>query len=118
MENTNAEPQFKRVSAGGEGGGAITFIRPSELSEAGTTGEIVRGVYAGTVENSLTGKQDFKFQLSNGDIAVLNSAGNLPSRMSQVEVGTLTRVLYNGKQKISKGKYAGKMAHNFEVETA
>ena len=51
-----------------------------------------------------------------GQTIGLNSAGGLDKAMEKVEEGTVIQVMYNGTSTIEKGKYAGKDAHNIEVD--
>lgn len=105
---------FKPVNSGN--GGGITFIRPSQLEEPGL---LVEGIYTGAIPNSFDDtKSDYKFETEDGRTVVINSAGQLAYQMKSVEVGTLVRVEYMGKQEMKKGKNKGKKAHSFEVLVA
>jgi hypothetical protein len=61
---------------------------------------------------------DYKFENDDGSITVINGAGNLGAQMAKVATNSIVTVEYRGKQKIKKGKMAGKEAHNFSVLTA
>lgn len=103
---------FKPVNTGGN----IEFIKPSALSEAGTTGLILEAIYLGPVQSALDpSKNDYKFEKENGDIVVINNCGSLANQLKSVEAGTVVQISYNGKQKIKSGKMAGKEAHSFSV---
>jgi len=99
-------------------GSTLTYIRPSKLAEEGVTGTIVEGVFVAAVDNDMTGKQDFKFELANGNLVVLNGAGNLAYQMKNVTPGALTRIDYLGKSVIKSGPREGKEAHGFKVMIA
>lgn len=97
----------------------LTFIKPSELKEKGTTGVIAEGVFVGTMPNKYNeAKPSYKIEQDDGSIIVVNSAGNLQHRMAAVKQGQLVQISYNGMSKILKGKMAGKDSHQFEVLVA
>ena len=101
---------FKEVTVG-EG---INYIRPSKLAEEGKTGVILTGEYLGTVPNTMSNNNDYKFKTDDG-ISVINSSGSLAIRMDQIQPGTLCQVVYNGKSEIASGTFKGKLAHQFNV---
>jgi hypothetical protein len=112
MSNTGAR---KMKSATGMEGAGVTFIRPSKLTGP-QAGLIEEAVYTGSTPNNFDeDKSDYAFEKEDGSKVVLNGAGNLGYQMSKVQVGTICTINYNGKQKITKGKLAGKESHNFEV---
>ena len=96
-------------------GKSLTFIKPSKLAEQNVTGTILEGVYVAAVPNEMTGKTDFKFELEDGNLAIVNGAGNLGYQMQNVQPGTLVRIDYLGKSEIKTGPRAGKQAHGFKV---
>lgn len=110
---------FKRVgNAAASNEKPLRFIRPSDLSDEGTTGVILEGAYIGPVANNLEpSKSDYKFE-TDSEIIILNGSGSLTYRMKDVTPGSLVQVVYNGKQKIKKGKMAGRDAHSFDVLVA
>lgn len=76
----------------------------------------VEGIFVGATANkTYPEKLDYKFKTVDGKTVVVNEGGNLKSRMNGIEAGTLLAIRYLGMQKITKGKMAGKMAHNVEV---
>lgn len=101
--------------------GAITFIRAGELNKAGTTGVVAVGTYEGTLPNNKDAeKLDYKIRLQNGDLAIVNVAGNLKYRMDQaiekgLQVGDIVQISYLGKTPMTSGKYKGTPAHSFDV---
>lgn len=96
--------------------GNLTFIRLKDLA-AGAT---IDGIYQGTVKNPRTNKMDVKLTLADGSSAILNAGGNLNYRLGEakIEVGQPVRIIYNGKSKMTKGDFAGTLAHSFNVLTA
>lgn len=106
---------FKRPSSNTDDGG-ISFIRMGQL-KAGDL--IVEGIYIGSTQNSMyPEKLDFKFKTNDDKTVVVNEGGNLKFRMNDIAAGTLVRIEYKGKQKITKGPRAGKEAHNVDVLVA
>lgn len=111
-ERTFALPEGREESQ-------VEFIRPARLHEDGFTGVVLEGTYVESQPNPFnTDKLDFKFELDDGRIKVINGAGNLGYKMSFINAGDYVQVEYEGKQDITKGDYKGKKAHNFEVRTA
>lgn len=51
-----------------------------------------------------------------GQTIGLNSTGQLNNAMEKVEEGQIIQVMYNGMAEMEKGKYAGKDAHQVEVD--
>jgi hypothetical protein len=74
---------------------------------------LAEGKYAGQVEGTY-GIQHL-IHLADGSEAVLNSSGHLNFLLKQVNIGDNIQVTYLGKEKCTKGKFAGKDAHNFAV---
>jgi hypothetical protein len=99
---------------------SIEFIKPSDLANAGTKGEILTGTFVEGIQNQFNkDKLDYKFKReSDGATVVINSTGSLSYQMRNVIPGTLCQVLYNGKETITKGPMKGKEAHNFKVNVA
>lgn len=116
----NSGTKFVRPEgAVSEGGQQLTFIKPAELNKLGKTGIIVEGLFVGTMPNQYDeNKPSYKIEQEDGSIIVLNSGGNLKARMTGIETGTLVQVSYNGMAKLTKGKFAGKDVHQFEVLVA
>lgn len=97
----------------------LTFIKASELKEAGKTGIIAEGTYVGTMPNKFNeDKPSYKIEQEDGSILVVNSAGNLQYRMGSVKLGQLVQISYLGMEKLTKGKFAGKESHQFDVLVA
>ena len=111
----SAEKSFKPVLDGD--GGNVTYIRPKELAENGITGVVAQGIFTGTTPNNFDeSKNDYKVQLDDGTVAILNSTGSLRNQLEKVATGSYVRINYNGMEAIKTGKMAGKPAHSFLVE--
>lgn len=119
MSDTNTVSRtFKSVNGKSLDGSAdsIRFIRAKELSEAGTTGVVVQGIYEGTLPNKFDeNKPDYKIRQDDGVLAILNSTGSLAKQMAKVAEGSYVQVQYLGMQPIKSGKMAGKLSHSFIV---
>jgi hypothetical protein len=99
--------------------GGITFIRPKELADAGTTGVVAEGIFEGTLPNSFDdAKSDYKVRTESGNLIVLNSTGSLASQMAKVAVGSYVQIQYLGMKPITAGKMKGKMSHSYIVGIA
>jgi len=81
--------------------------------------ESVTGKYIGLTEKpDKYGKHGFIVGKENGDQVSLNSTGLLAKKMVHVSEGDEIQVTYKGKSKITKGKWAGSMAHNIKLAVA
>ena len=60
---------------------------------------------------------NFESGFKVGRNATLNSAGGLNKVMEEIDPGTIVQVVYNGVNEMTKGPFAGKMAHSVEVGT-
>jgi hypothetical protein len=62
----------------------------------------------------------FKSSAANKEFAgstmVLNNTGLLMKALEEVEIGSYLQITYNGTSEIQKGLYAGKEAHNMDIE--
>lgn len=73
------------------------------------------GVYKGPIEGKFG--IEHKFIQTNGETVILNSSGHLNWLMeNKAMVGSMCNVYYKEKTKLTKGKFAGKDSHNFELE--
>jgi hypothetical protein len=96
----------------------VEFVNARQLSDAGTTGEVLIGTLDGSITNQFDGT-DYAFtRLSDGKKVIINGCGSLKRQLKDVSAGTLCRVSYNGETKVAKGPLRGKMVHNFLVEIA
>lgn len=110
-----SEPTYKKV----EVQGGLTFIRPSQLAEEGTTGVIVEGKYIESLPNNFDEKKsDYKILTLDGETVIINGCGSLDNQMKVVAPGTLVQIEYNGKGILEKGKMKGKPFHDFTVLVA
>lgn len=111
-ERSFALPEGREVSE-------IEFIKPAKLSQEGFTGVLLEGTYVSSQPNPFNAdKLDYKFELDDGALKIINGAGNLGYKMGFINVGDYVQVEYQGKQPMTKGDYKGTLAHNFEVKTA
>ena len=108
--------KFTKVEVPVEAGG-ITYISPKSLSENGITGVIVEGEYLGT-QKSQFDNEDFLLLRDDGSQVLINHTGGLAKQMGQVNIGDYLRISYEGKKIMTSGKFKGKSAHQFLVETA
>jgi hypothetical protein len=56
------------------------------------------------------------FPVTSGELIHINSGGNLKNLMNEVSLGDIIKVQYNGKAKITKGKWTGTETHDIAVE--
>lgn len=110
-------------TAGVAGSGKSTFIRLRPLKETEVTtckelklGERISGVLKNTFVSEKFGKNNFVLSQQDGTEVIITDAGNLGSRMTEVPMGAYVEIEYNGKSKMTKGKWAGTPAHNFTVQ--
>lgn len=97
----------------------VNYINAKDLEESGKTGIILEGVYVAAIPNQFDDtKNDYKFETEDGRTVVINNTGGLRYQMDKVAPGTLVQITYNGKEKMTTGKNAGKLAHNFLVSIA
>jgi hypothetical protein len=107
------------VFGSSEARGSIIRIKPKELAESGTLGEIFVGRYEGTLPNSMNpDSPDYKFRGNADTLYILNSCGSIKKGMASVVEGDLVRVSYKGQNKMTKGPAKGKLAHLFQIDTA
>jgi hypothetical protein len=99
---------FKKVS------GARRYYKYNECKPGQKL--VDAGVYVGPEEGKFGTQHVFKQQ--NGEIVVLNSAGQLNWQLDNYATpgATLCNVFYAGKNMLTKGAFKGKEAHNFELE--
>lgn len=104
---------------GSEKRGPILRVKPKQLAEEGTTGELFIGRYLGEAPNSLNpDSPDYKFRGGNDSLIFLSSCGSIKRQMKDVKAGDIVRVSYEGQGVIKKGPMKGKKVHNFTIETA
>lgn len=123
LKAVNAVPAgYTRIS-GGNGEEIVTFYRftPAKpgTPKAGVlnAGDALEGVYAGSYENKKFGNTVHKLRTAEGLVALPN-ATQLNNALKGITEGTKLYIVYNGKNKIQTGKFAGKEAHSFEVSAA
>lgn len=118
MENKQTA-ELKSVSGSK---GNVSFVSAKKLADAGTTGVVAEGTYEGRVEEQTKFglKSNVKIRAANGDLIIVNDAGNLDYRMSQaidqgLEIGGAIQISYLGKTPMNSGPYKGTLSHSFDV---
>ena len=107
------ERKFKSVKPENAG---IQFIRAKQLFDDKIDGEVLQGTFLEAEPNPLDERKlDYKFEKEDGDLVIINGAGNLGFSMKFVDPGEYVQVCYHGMQEIAKGPMKGKMSHNFSV---
>ena len=96
----------------GEGGQVKSFIGPKEMKE----GQELEGTYRGTftVDGKFGPQLVHKLDTTDGLIGI-NGNGMLNKKLAQVSEGTAVTIVYNGEEKIKKGKFKGSSAYQFSV---
>lgn len=103
---------FSKMKKTEVGGG--NFIKYPECKPGQV---LVQGEYLGEVPNKFNpAKPNFRFKNNDGSILTLPASGQLNSAFSAIESGTLVSVTFLGKEKITKGSFAGKEANSFKIE--
>ena len=98
---------------------SLTFVKASELAKGNKIGVILEGEYEGTSENKFNvSKPNHKFRLDNGNMVIINAAGNLNHQLKGVKIGDYCRVEYLGQEPLKKGKFVGVLCHQFLVMIA
>lgn len=106
-----SERNFQPVSGG------IKFISPKSLADAGALGVVLEGIFLEALPNTFdSSKNDFKFELEDGEIVVINHSGGLAYQMNRVELGSLVQISYDGKKLLESGPNKGKESHMFSVQ--
>lgn len=90
--------------------GGAPIIKLDSYSEGDV---VIEGVYVGSYETQF-GQPAFKFMEKNGSIRAV-SCGTLKHKMQDVEKGTTCRIIYLGKQILSKGTYKGRSFHDVDL---
>jgi hypothetical protein len=115
---------MKRITgSGGEGNGSVDIFYRFTPSTTGNgvvleKGNTVEGTYLGSPVTKMYNKPFHKIRTANNETVALPSAGQLDKAMAKLTVGTNVKVIYNGRTKITTGRFAGKEAHLFEVYAA
>lgn len=80
-------------------------------------GDTIVGQYNGSFTTKKFGTTYHKVMTENGLVAI-PGAGQINTLIKQVPVGAEVQVVYNGKEAIKKGQFAGKMAHSFSLSAS
>ena len=97
---------FKSVSADNN----TTYLSAADLAD-----REIQGKYLGVVEGKFG--PNYKIQTNEGTV-IVNGCGALNSQFPKVAEGTLIRLEYRGKKKISSGELKGKSFHDIDVQYA
>lgn len=122
LAKTNVSvPTGMKVIGGRNGEEILAFYRfseprtPNEKSRVLRKGEVFEGTYDGSFESKMyAGQFTHKIKTAEGLIG-LPSCAQLNTYLGRVPKGAQVQVVYNGKNTIESGKYAGKQAHSFQV---
>lgn len=98
--------QFKSVSEESK----TTYLSAADLAD-----RAIEGKYMGIVEGKFG--PNYKIQTNNGTV-IVNGCGALNSQFPKVAEGSLVRLEYRGKKKISSGPLKGKAFHDIDVQYA
>ena len=93
-----------------EVGGKRTYPKFKECEEGDV---LVDGVFRRSVDGKY-GEQ-FEFENHDGEVVVLNGAGQLKYKMDFVKVGDNVKIIYEGEQILETGAMRGRPAHQFKV---
>jgi hypothetical protein len=100
-------------------GSQVSFINFAKLAEEGFTGPVAEGEFVEAIANKFNPeKNDYKILKDDGTHVIVNGCGSLAYQMAGVKPSDYIRIEYNGKSKMSKGKFAGKAVHNITVMVA
>ena len=100
--------EYKEVGAQ-----AVTYIKPGNMKK----GDTVEGKFAGSYSDQYE-KLNFRIEQPDGSVKIINGTALLEQKLAGVELGAQVKVIYEGTNKLTKGKFAGKDAHNFRVLVA
>lgn len=94
--------------------GLPKYFKYSELN--GGEKLVVMGEFIGSTEGKYGAQHNF-IELQTGQHVVLNKAGGLDWRIEKGHIfeGGVYDVTYDGKEKLEKGKFAGKDANKFKI---
>lgn len=106
-----SELQFNEV------GGAIKYVNVAPNGKpAFKEGDImVEGVFKRTFDGRFGLCHEF---IVNDDKVVVNGFGHLNYKLDGMKADTYCRIIYLGKEKLTKGKYAGKESHQCKLLVA
>lgn len=87
--------------------GGCEIVKLGELN-AGDT--VIEGAYLGSFETKF-GNPAFKFRTKTGEVKAV-ACGALTHQIADVPEKSLCKIVYNGEEVLSKGKFSGKTYHN------
>lgn len=104
MSNPNATNGFQSVST--------EYMKIDTLPQ----GDYIQGTYKGTSPNQFKPEApNYKLQLADGRLVVVNTCGSLQKKMEHVREGDEVQIYYLGKDVLKDGKFKGKEAHKVDV---
>ncbi len=120
MSNNNAK-QLVEVRAGNDT--QTTYIKLNALTPEQAQSGIYRQLaigdsVVGNIVRTFTDKFDkvnYVIKGANGAESAIAACGNLTGKLAKLSTGTYVEIVYDGKNKMTSGKYAGKEAHGFTV---
>lgn len=113
--------------------GSIVFQNPANWAKLGEecAGRMVHGTFEGKLEKDPYGKENYKFtaltagttvnkdgeeiEYDIGATVIINASGSLDAKMKGVAEGSEVIVDFDGKVKITKGPFKGKLANTYSV---
>ncbi len=122
-QDLSATPTKQLKAVGGAGNlppistyfqfGAVKENAPPSAKQL-MPGTTISGTFEGSFTTKKFGTTYHKVQTSEGLIAV-PGATQVNNLVKRVALGSEIQIVYNGKETIKKGNYAGKQAHSFNV---
>jgi hypothetical protein len=116
--------QLKRVGGGGNLEPIATYFQFTAPKQGAPNtaqqlkeGMSILGIYEGSFTTKKFGTTYHKVKTDKGLVAIPGS-GQLNSLMKNVVRGAEVQVVYEGKETIQKGNFAGKQAHKFIVSAS
>lgn len=131
--NNGAKKRVLVLGNGTLGGERQTriFQSASRWAEAEKTGLMVSGTFTRAINDDTYGTTNYEVQADKageyidgdgtlqsfeaGSFVVVNGTASLARKMASIPAGAGLEINYMGQSEIAKGKFKGKLAHNFEV---
>ena len=123
LATVSAVPEGMTRISGGAGEEIVAFYRFTEPSQPVpkaavlAKGQSIEGTYQGFYVNKKFGNNVHKVKTAAGLVALPN-ATQLNNALKGVTEGTKLVIIYNGKNAIKTGQFAGKQSHSFDVYAA
>jgi hypothetical protein len=107
------------------------FQAASRWAEAEKTGTMVSGTFMRAIVDERFGQTNYEIKadaageyidgdgtlqtFDAGSLVIINGNSGLARKMANIPTGTGLEINYLGQAELAKGKYKGKLVHNFEV---